>query len=92
MKDTLGMERFLLKPKPTAIMLCLKDKTQIWYHSKLAEATGASYVYVTTWLGVLEELKWIKHEKKGRLMVVSTTEKCDTAIKALEELIQKTRE
>lgn len=68
------IRHFLLKPKPTQVILCLKDTSQTWYPAKLADASKASYVYVTHWLTDLEKAGWVKLEKQGRLKVVKLTD------------------
>ena len=85
----MGLRRFLLKPKPVAILLCLKDTHQIWYPSKLAKSSGASYVYVTHWLTRLEKAGWVKLEKKGRLKSVVASDAGLAAASALDELVRK---
>lgn len=85
----MAIRQFILKPKPTAVILCLKDTTQTWYPSKLASASGASYVYVTHWLTTLEKAGWVRLEKKGRLKVVVPTEQGTTIALMLDELVKK---
>ena len=85
----MAIRQFILKPKPTAIVLCLKDTTQTWYPSKLAQSSGASYVYVTHWLTTLEKAGWVRLEKKGRLKVVVATERGMAIASMLDELVKK---
>jgi predicted transcriptional regulator len=85
----MAIRQFILKPKPTAIVLCLKDTSQTWYPSKLAVASGASYVYVTHWLTTLEKAGWVRLEKKGRLKVVVATEQGAAIASMLDELVKK---
>lgn len=83
------LKKFLLKIKPTTILICLKDTGQQWYPSKLAKQSDTSYVYVTTWLSKLEKTGWVKLEQKGRLKIVSLTEKGMTIAALLDELVKK---
>ena len=85
----MALRQFILKPKPTAVVLCLKDTQQVWYPSKLAHASGASYVYVTHWLNKLEKAGWVKLEKQGRLKVVVATENGVAIASMLDELVRK---
>ncbi|MDE1798071.1 MAG: hypothetical protein KGH63_01540 [Candidatus Micrarchaeota archaeon] len=85
----MAIRQFILKPKPTAIVLCLKDTGQTWYPSKLAQSSGASYVYVTHWLTKLEKAGWVRLEKKGRLKVVVATERGMAIASMLDELVKR---
>ncbi len=85
----MAIRQFILKPKPTAIVLCLKDTSQTWYPSKLAQQSGASYVYVTHWLTTLEKAGWVRLEKKGRLKLVVATERGAAIASMLDELVKK---
>ena len=85
----MSMRQFLLKKKPAALLLCLKDGSQSWYPSKLAHTCGASYVYVTHWLDRLEKGGWVKTEKKGRLKSVTITEAGLSVASALDEMVHK---
>jgi len=85
----MSLRRFLLKEKPAAILLCLKDTQQSWYPSKLAKYSGASYVYVTQWLTKLEKAGWVKLEKKGRLKNVVASESGLAIASSLDELVHK---
>jgi len=83
------MKRFVLKQKPVAVILCLKEAQEQWYPSKLAKYSGCSYVYVTGWLAELEKAGWVKFEKKGRLKSVSLTEQGRVIASLLDELVKK---
>ncbi len=85
----MALRQFILKPKPTSVILCLKDTQAVWYPSKLAQASGASYVYVTHWLNKLEKAGWVKLEKQGRLKVVVATEQGVAIASMLDELVKK---
>lgn len=83
------MRQFLLKRKPVAIIICLKDAQQKWYPSKIAKYSGASYVYTANWLAKLETAGWVRFEKKGRLKSVVLTEQGKTIAGLLDELVRK---
>lgn len=83
------MKKFVLKQKPVAVILCLKDSQEQWYPSKLAKYSGCSYVYVTGWLVQLEKSGWVKFEKKGRLKSITLTEQGRTIASLLDELVKK---
>ena len=85
----MAMRQFILKRKPVAIILCLKDSQQSWYPSKLAKYSGTSYVYVTNWLSKLEAAGWVSFEKKGRLKSVVLTEQGKIIASLLDELTKK---
>lgn len=84
------MQQFVLKKKPTALILALKDASQAWYPSKLAKASGASYVYVVNSLEGLQAAGWVRFEPRGRLKLVSLTERGMQAAAALDELVRRT--
>ncbi|MFA5107937.1 MAG: hypothetical protein WC492_00170 [Candidatus Micrarchaeia archaeon] len=83
------MRQFILKRKPAAVIVCLKDTTQKWYPSKLAKYSGTSYVYVTNWLVKLEQAGWVKFEKKGRMKIATLTESGAVIASLLDELVKK---
>ncbi|VVB57629.1 Uncharacterised protein [uncultured archaeon] len=85
----MSLRQFLLKKKPTTLLLCLKDTGQMWYPSKLAQASGASYVYVTQWLDKLEKGGWVRMEKRGRLKAVVATEAGLSVASMLDEMVHK---
>lgn len=92
MMEEKGLKGFLLKPKPTSVLLALKDTSTAWYPSKLAQVSGASYVYVTTWLTALEIGGWVKFERKGRQKSVILTDKGMAVAQALDELMRRTEQ
>jgi predicted transcriptional regulator len=92
LKEGIGfmvVRHFLLKRKPTLIILCLKDSQKDWYPAKLAAETGTSYVYVTNWLTKLEKEGWIKFEKKGKLKKITLTEQGALVAAGLDDLVKR---
>jgi DNA-binding MarR family transcriptional regulator len=83
------MKSFLLKQKPVAVIICLKDSEQKWYPSKLAKYSATSYVYVTKWLSKLQQAGWVQFEKKGRMKTVSLSEQGRIIATALDDLVKK---
>jgi predicted transcriptional regulator len=86
---TNSIRAFLLKAKPAAMLLALKDTSSSWYPSRLAQVSGASYVYITIWLDKLEKGGWVRFERKGRMKMVLLTEKGSSVASALEDLSRK---
>ena len=85
----MAIRQFILKRKPVAIILCLKDSQQKWYPSKLAKYSATSYVYVTNWLTKLETAGWVSFVKEGRLKAVALTEQGKVIASLLDELTKK---
>ncbi|MFH1306744.1 MAG: hypothetical protein ABIH83_03785 [Candidatus Micrarchaeota archaeon] len=85
----MAMRQFILKRKPTDIILCLKNTEKKWYPSNIAKESGTSYVYVTNWLAKLEKAGWVKFEKKGRLKMVVLSEQGADIASLLDELVKK---
>ncbi len=83
------MKAFVLKQKPVAVIICLKDSEQKWYPSKLAKYSATSYVYVTKWLSKLQSAGWVQFEKKGRMKTVSLTEQGRSIAATLDDLVKK---
>jgi DNA-binding MarR family transcriptional regulator len=85
----MSLKEFVLKKKPTSIILCLKRQDVEWYPSKLAKETDTSYVYVTNWLIELEKEGWVRFERKGRSKRVVLTENGGVIASLLDELVKK---
>ena len=83
------MKEFLLKQKPVAVILCLKEYEQKWYPSKIAKYSATSYVDVTKWLSKLQQAGWVQFEKKGRMKTVALTEQGKVIAATLDELVRK---
>jgi len=83
------MKSILLKPKPAAIVLCLKDAGQLWYPSKLARASGTSYVHTVNFLSELVRLGAASCERKGRRNLYKLTEKGACLALSLDDLAKR---
>jgi predicted transcriptional regulator len=74
------------RPKPCSIMTTLKDPNSTWYLSKLATATGTTYVYVTKLVSRLEKDGYLQVEPKGKKRMVKLTEKGLLVANAIADL------
>ena len=84
-----ALKRLLLKPKPCAILLLLKDAEQVWYPSKLARVSGSSYVHVINLLTNLRKFGIVASEKKGKQNIFHLTEKGAYLALTLDDLSKK---
>ncbi len=83
------MKELILKKKPSAVVLLLRDSTQQWYPSKLAKSAGATYVYVTQLLSRMSKEGFVVFDKKGKQKFVTLTERGVLAAAALDEFVKK---
>ena len=84
-----ALKQLLLKPKPCAILLLLKDAEQSWYPSKLARVSGSSYVHVINLLTNLRKFGIVASEKKGKQNIFHLTEKGAYLALTLDDLSKK---
>ncbi|MFA6907350.1 MAG: hypothetical protein WC263_00825 [Candidatus Micrarchaeia archaeon] len=84
-----ALKQLLLKPKPCAILLLLKDAEQTWYPSKLARVSGSSYVHVINLLTNLRTFGIVASEKKGKQNIFHLTEKGAYLSLTLDDLSKK---
>jgi predicted transcriptional regulator len=80
------MFRVFVKVKPCSIMTTLKDQNSTWYLSKLALATGTTYVYVTKLVYSLAKEGYLQVEPKGKKRMVRLTEKGIIVANAISDL------
>ena len=85
----IGMKKFFIKTKPCSVLLLLKDSQQQWYPSKLARASGASYVHTSNLLLGLRKKGIVSVEKKAKQNIYKLTDKGAQVAFALEEFIKK---
>jgi predicted transcriptional regulator len=71
------------------ILITLKDSSNEWHLSKIATATGTTYVYVTKLLSNLERRGLVSIEQKGKKRIVKLTEKGLMIANLMDELKQK---
>jgi len=83
------MKNLLIKTKPCAILLLLKDSQQEWYPSKLARASGTSYIHTVNFLANLRKFGIVSLEKKGRQNWYKLTEKGAYLALTLDDLVKK---
>lgn len=83
------MKSLLLKHKPCAVFLLLKDNEQAWYASKLARTAGSSYVHTMNLLTKLHRLGAVSCEKKGKQRIFKLTEKGAHIALTLDDLVKK---
>ena len=83
------MKNLLIKTKPCAIILLLKSAEQAWYPSKLARASGTSYVHTVNFLANLRKAGVVSLEKKGRQNWYKLTEKGTYLALTLDDLVKK---
>ncbi|MCX8197748.1 MAG: hypothetical protein N3F07_00935 [Candidatus Micrarchaeota archaeon] len=83
------MKELFLKIKPSSILLLLKDSQQSWYPSKLARASGASYVHTVNLLGKLRKANVVSLEKKGKQTCYRLTEKGAHLALSLDDFSKK---
>ncbi len=74
------------RPKPCRIMVTLKDPGSTWYLSKIAVATGTTYVYVTRLVSKLEKGGYLQVEAKGKKRIVRLTERGLLVANAITDL------
>ena len=84
-----ALKQLLIKPKPCAILLLLKDAEQAWYPSKLARTSGSSYVHVVNLLINLKKFGIVVSEKKGKQNIFHLTEKGAYLALTLDDLVKK---
>ncbi|MEM4390215.1 MAG: hypothetical protein QXG98_06195 [Candidatus Micrarchaeia archaeon] len=86
------MEWLVLRKKPTALLINLKNSAQGWYVSSLARAAGVTYVYAARTLSAWEKFGLVTFEAKGRVKMVRLTEKGARLAAALDELVRMVSE
>lgn len=69
------MDNILFKDKQLRMLLILKDSSQNWYLSKLAQRASATYVHACNFVNACEALGITSSEKHGKIKNVKLTEK-----------------
>ncbi len=69
------MENILFKDKQLKMLLTLKDSSQNWYLSTLAQHASATYVHACNFVNACENLGLATSEKHGKIKTVKLTEK-----------------
>ena len=83
------MKNLFLKKKTCSILLFLKDSDQQWYPSKLARASGSSYVHTVNTLSSLRAFGVVISEKKGKQNMIRLTEKGAYLAQSLDDFSKK---
>src|SRR5271157_5240409 len=69
------MDNILFKDKQLRMLLILKDSTQNWYLSTLAQRASATYVHACNFVNACESLGIATSEKHGKIKTVKLTDK-----------------
>jgi len=88
-KKASPLKQLFLKPKPSAIILLLKDAEQAWYPSKLARTAGMSYVHTVNLMSELRKYGIATVEKKGKQNMYKLTERGAYLALVLDDLVKK---
>lgn len=64
----------IFKDKKARIILLLKDETQQWSVTSLAQVSKTTYVHTHNFISECETLGFTKSEKHGRLKLIKLTE------------------
>lgn len=83
------MRKLLLKQKPAALLLLLKDTSQQWYPSKLARSAGCSYVYAVSVLSQMQKEGALSISKKGKTSEVLISQYGMQLASSLDDLCKK---
>ncbi len=73
-----------LKEKQAKALIVLKDKPL--HLSKIAREIGATYIYITKLMNILEKKELVVINEKGKKRIVSLTEKGKEVANLLENL------
>lgn len=84
------MLQLFVRDKPLKILIALKEPEMAWYLSKLASATGTTYVFVTKLISKLKKAGIVTLETRGKKRVVKLTEKGMAIATLFEEIKTKT--
>jgi predicted transcriptional regulator len=69
------MENILFKDKQLRMLLILKDSSQSWHLSSLAQHASSTYVHACNFVNACESLGIASSEKHGKIKTVKLTEK-----------------
>jgi DNA-binding MarR family transcriptional regulator len=64
-----------LKEKQVLAIVALRNTDTVWYLSKIARQAGATYVYITQLMYILEKKGLVSMETVGKRRMVKLTEK-----------------
>ncbi len=69
------MDKILFKDKQLKMLLALKDTSQNWYLSNLAQRASSTYVHACNFVNACESLGIATSEKHGKIKTVKLTDK-----------------
>lgn len=72
--------------KPALMLVSLKKNTRMRYGSVLAKEVDCTYSHAVKILQTLEQLKLVEFDKKGRIKLISLTEKGRQVADAIESI------
>ena len=83
MKDNLDI---FFRRKPTLMLVSLKKNMRMRYGSILAKEVDCTYSHAVKILQILEILKLVEFEKKGRIKLIKLTKKGRDVAEAIENI------
>lgn len=81
--------KLFVRSKPVDILLCLQNTGEDIYPSMLAKEANCTYSHTVHLLQKMEKLKLVKFEKKGRLKLVSLTDKGKKVTESFKEILKE---
>ncbi|MBI5222923.1 hypothetical protein HY990_00720 [Candidatus Micrarchaeota archaeon] len=82
------LETFM-RPKPSKVLILLRDTDSNWHLSKLAKNSGSTYVYVKGLIEKLEKAGLVTTESKGKKRLVKLTQVGTAVAATMFELTAK---
>ena len=83
MKDNFDI---FFRRKPAVMLVSLKKNTRMRYGSVLAKEVDCTYSHAVKILQILEELKLVEFDKKGRIKLIKLTPKGQVVADAIENI------
>jgi predicted transcriptional regulator len=81
-----GAISLFLRPKPTKTLILLRDRSKVWYVSKLAKEVDTTYPHMVKLIKTLESMGIVRTKKEGRTRYVELTDKGEELAHDLEGL------
>jgi len=72
--------------KPALMLVSLRKSTRMRYGSVLAKEVDCTYSHAVKILQILEDLKLVEFEKKGRIKLIKLTKKGQDVAEAIENI------
>ena len=83
MKDNFDI---FFRRKPALMLVSLKKNTRMRYGSVLAKEIDCTYSHAVKILQILEDLKLVEFDKKGRIKLIKLTPKGQVVADAIENI------